>query len=168
MANGLLLGNRRSALLGPTDSPTSTHPMIYGTRPSYGEAEMEFKYETLNAAANIGLSRVTSALLLTCDSQREIFLHISAWKGHEPTVRLLLAVGVDKEAQDNSGQRDLHFAVKSGHETIAKLLLQKGAESCEGRTGMDAATAGDCEVVCSSVLDRMMPSRWMSNNAFTG
>ncbi|KAF8535188.1 hypothetical protein BDD12DRAFT_808755, partial [Trichophaea hybrida] len=142
MANGLLLRNPRSTLLGPAGL-TSTYPMIYGTRPSRGKTEMEFKYETLNTAAKIGLSRVTSALLLTCDSQRETFLHISAWKGHEATMRLLLNAGVDKEVQDNSGQRALHLAVKGGHETIAKLLLQNGAEKYatdgQGQTPLDLA-----------------------------
>ena len=89
---------------------------------------MEFQSATLNAAESIGLSRVTNALLLTCDSQKETLLLISAGKGHEATVRLLLGVGVDMEAQDNSGQQALHHAAKGGHETIAKLLLQKGAE----------------------------------------
>jgi len=123
----MLLRNRRSTHLGQI-SPTSTHRIIYETRPSSGEAEVEFQSATLNAAESIGLSRVTNALLLTCDSQRETILLISAGKGHEATVRLLLGVGVDKEAQDNSGQRALHHAAKNGHETIAELLLQKGAE----------------------------------------
>ncbi|KAF8241414.1 ankyrin, partial [Wilcoxina mikolae CBS 423.85] len=64
-------------------------------------------------------------------------------KGHEATVRLLLDLGVDKECQDNSGQRALHHAVKNGHETIAELLLQNGATRAardkQGRTPLRLA-----------------------------
>ncbi|KAF8533665.1 hypothetical protein BDD12DRAFT_473820 [Trichophaea hybrida] len=124
MTNSLL---RKVSRLGLAER-TRTHQVTDETGSSTGDAEMDFKYETLNAAANIGLSRVTNALLLTCDSQRQTYLLISAGKGHEATVRLLLDQGVDKEFQDNSGQRALHHAVMNGHESVAELLLKKGAE----------------------------------------
>jgi ankyrin repeat protein len=55
-------------------------------------------------------------------------LIISAGKGQEATVKLLLEMDVDTEAMDNAGQRALHHATKNGHKEIIRLLLQKGAK----------------------------------------
>jgi hypothetical protein len=108
----------------------------------------DFKYGTLNAAAHNELSRVASALLITCTPidglvQSKTPLIISAGKGHEATVQLLLERDADTEDTDDSGQTALHHAVKNGHEAIIHLLLKQGAKKSakdnKGRTALRLA-----------------------------
>jgi hypothetical protein len=108
----------------------------------------KFKYETLNAAATIGLLRVAKALLITCtringDAPQKTPLMKSAAKGHEATVRLLLDLGMDRGAKDKSGQTALHHAVQNGYEATTRLLIQQGVpkqtEDNQGRTAMHLA-----------------------------
>jgi len=107
----------------------------------------DLKYELLNTAARIGLPRVASALLTTCtidnQDQGKTLMIISAAKGYDATVQLLIDLGEDKEAADNSGQRALHHAAKNGREAVVRLLLQKGAEKSvkdnKGRTALRLA-----------------------------
>lgn len=141
MTNALL---RKASRLGLAEQTVT--PKITGeTRSSTADAEIDFKFKILNAAANIELSRVVYALLLICDSHLERILFIAAGNGLEATVRLWLDQGVDMEFQDNLGQRALHHAVKNGHEAIAQLLLQKGANRAakdkEGLTPLRLAIA---------------------------
>lgn len=107
----------------------------------------DLKYELLNTAARIGPPRVASALLTTCtidnQDQGKTLMIISAAKGYDATVQLLIDLGENKEATDNSGQRALHHAAKNGHEAVVRLLLQKGAEKSvkdnKGRTALRLA-----------------------------
>ncbi|KAF8535368.1 hypothetical protein BDD12DRAFT_893133 [Trichophaea hybrida] len=108
----------------------------------------DFKYEALNTAAKNGLSQVVSALLITCTPINghtlcKTPLIISAGKGHEATVQLLLERGANKEDTDDSGQTALHHAAKNGHVLIVSLLLERGADKSvkdnKGRTALRLA-----------------------------
>ncbi|KAF8536342.1 hypothetical protein BDD12DRAFT_890425 [Trichophaea hybrida] len=105
----------------------------------------DLKYELLNTAARIGPLRVASVLLTTCtiDNQGKTPMIISAAKGHDASVQLLIDLGEDKEAADGSGQRALHHAAKNGHEAVVRLLIQNGAEKRvkdnKGRTALRLA-----------------------------
>jgi hypothetical protein len=107
----------------------------------------DLKYELLNTAARIGSLRVAMALLTTCtidnQDQGKTLMIIFAANGYDATVQLLINLGEDKEAADNSGQRALHHAAKNGHEAVVRLLLQKGAQKIvkdnKGRTALRLA-----------------------------
>jgi hypothetical protein len=93
----------------------------------------DFKYEALQAAAKAGFSQVARALLTTCPKidnrvQGKTPLIISAGKGHEATVGLLLEIGMDTEARDTAGQSALHHAAKNEHTETLRLLLERGAK----------------------------------------
>jgi hypothetical protein len=97
-------------------------------------ASENIQYNTLNAAAELKLSQVANAFLLTCTqddphAERKMPLMISVQKGLPEATRLILGLNVDKDAQDNSGRTALHYAVEREDEVIVKLLVEQGAES---------------------------------------
>jgi hypothetical protein len=58
-------------------------------------------------------------------------LHLAAYFGVEPAVKLLLEKGADIAAAvvaEYGGQTPLHFASGNGHVKVVKLLLEKGAD----------------------------------------
>ncbi|UKZ61609.1 uncharacterized protein TrAtP1_002869 [Trichoderma atroviride] len=52
---------------------------------------------------------------------------VTAERGREAIVKLLLDKGADVEAKSISGQTPLSYATRLGNQTIVKLLLDKGA-----------------------------------------
>jgi len=97
-------------------------------------ASESIQYNTLNAAAELKLSQVANAFLLTCTqddphAERKMPLMISVQKGLPGATRLILGLNVDKDAKDNSGRTALHYAVEREDEVIVKLLVEQGAQS---------------------------------------
>lgn len=97
-------------------------------------ASENIKYNTLNVAAELKLSQVANALLLTCTqddrhAERKTPLMISVQKGLPGATGLILGLNVDKDAKDNSGRTALHYAVEKEDEVIVKLLVEQGATS---------------------------------------
>ncbi len=80
-------------------------------------------------------------------------LHWAAKAGQVEVVKLLLAAGADKEAQDKDGFRPLHRAADRGHVEVVKALLAAGAEKEAQDIAVDsrplhlAAEEGYVEVV---------------------
>jgi ankyrin repeat protein len=54
-------------------------------------------------------------------------LHLAAYFGIEPAVRLLLEKGANLNAADRRGRTPLYWATHNGHIDVVKLLLEKGA-----------------------------------------
>jgi ankyrin repeat protein len=55
-------------------------------------------------------------------------LHLVAYFGIEPAVRLLLEKGANVNAADRRGRTPLLRASRNGHIDIVKLLLEKGCD----------------------------------------
>lgn len=49
-------------------------------------------------------------------------LHVAAWKGHLPIVKILLEVGSDPEARSPSGKTPMYAALVAGHEKISRTI----------------------------------------------
>lgn len=49
-------------------------------------------------------------------------LHLAAWKGHLPMVKLLLEFGADPEASVREGMTPLFFALFAKHEKVARTI----------------------------------------------
>jgi len=99
----------------------------------YQATSEDFKYNTLNAAAELPEHAHAEALLLTCTqddghAERKTPLIISAKKRFKAATRLLLDQNVDKDAKDNSGRTALHYAAENCDEAIVRLLVEKGAK----------------------------------------
>ncbi|KAF8531950.1 hypothetical protein BDD12DRAFT_902622 [Trichophaea hybrida] len=93
----------------------------------------DFQCNTLNAAAELRLSRVSEALLQPCvqrngNAHTKTPLMISAQKGLVAATRLLLEKNVDKNAKDRSGWTALHYAVENEDEAMVRLLVEQGAD----------------------------------------
>jgi len=91
-----------------------------------------FRNETLWCACEAGYSNVAGALLIAGahveTSQRGVTpLIISASKGHEAAVRLLLDHDANIEASDSTQCTALHWASTNGHKSTVQLLLDRGA-----------------------------------------
>jgi ankyrin repeat protein len=108
----------------------------------------DFKYEALQAAAKAGFSHVARALLTTCPQidnsvQGKTPLIISAGKGHEATVGMLLEIGMDIETTDTAGQSALHHAAKNGQTETVRMLVEREAKSdardSKGQTALSLA-----------------------------
>jgi ankyrin len=117
---------------------------IYKTQDTHDD----FKYGVLQAAAKAGFSQVARALLTTCPqidnrAQGKTPLIISAGKGHEATVGMLLEIGMDTGATDIAGQSALHHAAKNGHTETVRLLVENRAKSdlrdSKGQTALSLA-----------------------------
>jgi len=52
-------------------------------------------------------------------------LHLAAWKGHLPMVKLLLEVGADPEARVREGMTPLFFALLARHEKVARTISRR-------------------------------------------
>jgi hypothetical protein len=102
------------------------------------------KYNTLDAAAELMLSRVWEALLLLCKEdyrhvQGKTPLIISVQKGLVAATRLLLDLNVDTNGKDNSGRTALHYAVENGDEAIVRHLVEQGVDKyIEDNSGVTA------------------------------
>ncbi|KAL1496537.1 hypothetical protein AB1Y20_014143 [Prymnesium parvum] len=82
-------------------------------------------------AMGAALTPLTLIPLLFSSSRRQAGkspLHLSAFKGHEGVVRLLLENHADTAARDNEGYTPLHCAAHKGHENAVRLLLEKNAD----------------------------------------
>ena len=56
-------------------------------------------------------------------------LHFQPYGGHkEPEIRLLLKLGADINAQDDSGRTPLIIAAELGSVSVAKILIENGAD----------------------------------------
>ncbi|KAK7470507.1 Target of rapamycin complex 2 subunit avo2 [Stygiomarasmius scandens] len=70
-------------------------------------------------------------------------LHVSAQKGSEELVRMLLDLGADYDLTDNEGNTPLHYASAWGHIPVVQLLIERGcqysAPNDEGFTASDYA-----------------------------
>ena len=51
-------------------------------------------------------------------------LHLTAIRGHEPTLRLLLERGADVHQLDKEGRVALHLAAENGHLSLVKVLVE--------------------------------------------
>ena len=54
-------------------------------------------------------------------------LHIAAYAGHLPVVRIILEYGASVDGEDEYFATPLHYAAKGGHTAIIKVLLDAGA-----------------------------------------
>lgn len=54
-------------------------------------------------------------------------LHIAAYEGHLPIVRMLLAYGASVDGEDTDFLTPLHYAVQNGQASTIKVLLDAGA-----------------------------------------
>ncbi|KAH0545387.1 hypothetical protein FGG08_000528 [Glutinoglossum americanum] len=90
----------------------------------------------LQLTAYLGLAYILMAIdeqglldheISTRDGQGRIPLHWAAEMGHDETVKLLLQMGSNANAQDNMGDSPLHIAILHSHEKVAEVLLDGGA-----------------------------------------
>lgn len=88
-------------------------------------------------------------------------LQAASVRGHERTVQLLLEIGADVNAQDNSRfGTALQAASARGHETTVQLLLENGADiSAEGsgdhaKNALVAASEGGHEKIVLLLLEK--------------
>ena len=85
-------------------------------------------------------------------------LHLSAEKGHEGIVRLLLDCGADPDGRDDIGSTPLHLAAKNGHESIVLELLGRGADvnakNANGWTAVHIASKYGYENILRQLIQR--------------
>lgn len=62
------------------------------------------------------------------DSQDQTALHVAAFKGDIPLLKLLLRHGADVDARDRKHWTPLHWAASNGHALATELLLRHGAD----------------------------------------
>ncbi len=78
-------------------------------------------------------------------------LHMSAEKGHEKCIRVLLDSGADIDAVNGTGLTALHLAARNGHIDVMKTLLKHDAyvdaTDESGWTALHHAANNDCEAV---------------------
>lgn len=67
------------------------------------------------------------AILGAPDGTDRTPLILAAENGQAEVVKLLIDMGVDKEAMDSDDNTALYVAAKNGHENVVKLLLELGA-----------------------------------------
>jgi hypothetical protein len=95
----------------------------------YQATAENFKYNTLNAAAELMLHSVLETLLLLCTryndhADNKTPLIISAQKGLAAATQYLLDIDSDVNAIDDSVQTALHYAVKNRDQVIVRMLLE--------------------------------------------
>ena len=71
--------------------------------------------------------------------------YLAAFKGHIESVRALLDLGANVNAQTKAGATPLHLAARSGNATTVALLVASGAD-------VDAYVIVDCVCVLYCVL----------------
>ena len=68
----------------------------------------------------------------------------AAFRGHLPTVRLLIAAGADLDSVNNQGNSALHWAAHNDHVQELEALCQAGAcpylENMEGKSALKVAS----------------------------
>ncbi len=87
--------------------------------------------------------------LPSLDEQRESLLFDAALNGWTELARLLVARGVDVNAQEEGGRTPLDYASNGGHVDMVKMLLAQGANlearTPDGFTPLDVAAMSDHE-----------------------
>lgn len=74
--------------------------------------------------------------VLSCNEQGQMALHLSARKGHEDLVKLLLNYNGDSlNHKDRLGRSPLSWAAENGHKTIVVLLLDQACVDANTRDG---------------------------------
>lgn len=84
-----------------------------------------------------------------------VALFIAVERGHAQSVASLLAVGVDVESRDFTGQTSLHRATRRKNETLMRLLLERGAAiEAKNDDGMTAFSANSrsCDQYYAKIL----------------
>ena len=71
--------------------------------------------------------------------------YLAAFKGHIESVRALLDLGANVNAQTKAGATPLHLAARSGNATTVALLVASGAD-------VDAYVIVDCVLYCAYVI----------------
>jgi len=126
-------------------------------------AAENFRNEVLWVAASMGFHRVVETLLsagaqVNSNLRGVPPLSVSAKKGYEATVRLLLDHGADIKAQNADKSTSLHLAATSGHEATVRLLLDRGADikaqNAAKSTALHLAAASGHEATVRLLLDR--------------
>ncbi len=83
---------------------------------------------------------------------------MSAEKGHDRCVRVMLDSGADVDAVNSTGLTALHLAARNGHVDVIKTLLKQDANidatDESGWTALHHAADNDCEAVVRLLTDR--------------
>ena len=85
-------------------------------------------------------------------------LHMSAKKGHDSCVRVMLDSGADVDAVNSTGRTALHLAARNGHVDVMKTLLKQDANidatDESGWTALHHAANNDCEAIVRLLTNR--------------
>jgi ankyrin repeat protein len=88
-----------------------------------------------------------------------VALHVAAGNGYDDIASLLLDIGAEIEAKDQSGQTALHLASSAGHDRLVRLLLQRGAnimaKNLDERTPLHLAAMEGHETVLEALASQM-------------
>ncbi|XP_072178756.1 transient receptor potential cation channel subfamily A member 1 homolog [Diadema setosum] len=91
----------------------------------------EVTKELVLESASNGHVETLAVLLEEHDGWKEVSdddgnrpIHLTAWKGHTVTVRLLVKRGVDLYAKNNEGKTALHMAIQHYQQEITALLIK--------------------------------------------
>lgn len=97
----------------------------------------------------------TGAILGVRDVIDRTPLILAAENGQAEVVKLLIDMGVDKEAQDRDDRTALHAAAEHGHENVVTLLLELGAnkEGAGDYTPLGAAVSEGHWTVAKLLLE---------------
>jgi hypothetical protein len=123
--------------------------------------EVVINVDTVIALAQNGTQKVVLRELEKLSFQslgRNKVLRISAHRGHEAVVRLLVEKGADVEAKNKDGWTALYWAVRYGNAAMVRLLLENGAEvdtkDNYGRTALYRAVMEENEAVVQMLVGK--------------
>jgi len=135
---------------------------------------VHFRNQILHTATRMGFTQVVETLLIA-GAQVEARLQgitpliISAARGDDTTIRLLIDWDANKEAMDDEGRTALHHAAFNGHNPTVRMLIEtigvdKDAKDAEGWTAVHHAAKNDQESTVRLLVETLGVRNEVSGN----